>query len=293
MDMTRHSVASLLATLIVAALPGPAVAVAADQPRYLTVASTTSTENSGLFRHILPQFTAQSGIEVRVVALGTGQALDVGRRGDADVVFMHDEAAELAFVSERHGVDRREVMYNDFVVVGPAADPARVAGSRDVSAALAAISAAKSPFVSRGDNSGTHATKLRLWRAAGIDTAPGKGTWYRETGSGMGATLNTAAAMGAYTLSDRATWLAFANRNELRVLVEGDPRLFNQYGVILVNPARHPHVKAADARSFMDWLVSGAGQSAIAGFRIGGEQASTRTRVRREGSNRMSRRNQR
>lgn len=164
-------------------------------------------------------------------------------------------------------------MYKDFVVVGPAADPARVAGSRDVSVALAAISAAKSPFVSRGDNSGTHATKLRLWRAAGIDTAPGKGTWYRETGSGMGATLNTAAAMGAYTLSDRATWLAFANRNELRVLVEGDPRLFNQYGVILVSPARHPHVKAADARSFMDWLVSDAGQSAIAGFRIGGEQA--------------------
>jgi tungstate transport system substrate-binding protein len=271
--MTRHSVASLLATLIVAALPGPAVAVAAEQPRYLTVASTTSTENSGLFRHILPRFTAQSGIEVRVVALGTGQALDVGRRGDADVVFVHDEAAELAFVSEGHGVDRREVMYNDFVLVGPAADPARVAGSRDVSAALATISAAKSPFVSRGDNSGTHATELRLWRAAGIDTAPGKGTWYRETGSGMGATLNTAAAMGAYTLSDRATWLAFANRNELRVLVEGDPRLFNQYGVILVNPARHPHVKAADARSFMDWLVSDAGQSAIAGFRIRGEQA--------------------
>lgn len=229
MDMARHSVASLLATLIVAALPGPAVAVAADQPRYLTVASTTSTENSGLFRHILPQFTAQSGIKVRVVALGTGQALDVGRRGDADVVFMHDEAAERAFVSERHGVE----------------------------------------------------------------TAAGKVTWYRETGSGVGATLNTAAAMGAYTLSDRATWLSFANRNELRVLVEGNPRLFNQYGVILVNPARHPHVKAADAHSFMDWLVSAAGQSAIAGFRIGGEQASTRTRVRREGSNRMSRRNQR
>lgn len=273
MDMTRHSVASLLATLLVAALPGPAVAVAAEQARYITVASTTSTENSGLFRHILPQFTAQSGIEVRVVALGTGQALDVGRRGDADVVFVHDEAAELAFVSEGHGVDRREVMYNDFVLVGPAADPARVAGSRDVSAALATISAAKSLFVSRGDNSGTHATELRLWRAAGIDTAPGKGTWYRETGSGMGATLNTAAAMGAYTLSDRATWLAFANRNELRVLVEGGPRLFNRYGVIMVNPARHPHVKAADARSFMDWLVSDAGQSAIAGFRIRGEQA--------------------
>lgn len=274
MDMTRRSVASLLATLIVAALPVcAAVAAAAAQPRYITVASTTSTENSGLFRHILPQFTAQSGIEVRVVALGTGQALDVGRRGDADVVFVHDTAAETAFVSEGHGVDRREVMYNDFVLVGPAADPARVAGSRDAAAALAAISAAKSPFVSRGDNSGTHATELRLWRAAGIETAAGKGTWYRETGSGMGATLNTAAAMGAYTLSDRATWLSFANRNELRILVEGDPRLFNQYGVILVNPARHPHVKAADARSFVDWLVSDAGQSAIAGFRIGGEQA--------------------
>jgi tungstate transport system substrate-binding protein len=208
-----------------------------------------------------------------VVALGTGQALDVGRRGDADVVFVHDTAAEQKFVAEGHGIGRRDVMYNDFVLVGPSSDPARVGGSRDIAAALFAILAAQAPFVSRGDRSGTHAAELRLWSVAGIDIASHKGPWYRETGSGMGATLNTAAAMDAYALSDRGTWLSFANRRDLRILVEGDPRLFNQYGVILVNPERHPHVKQADARAFIDWLVSREGQAAIASFRINGEQA--------------------
>ncbi|MBX9699628.1 MAG: substrate-binding domain-containing protein [Acetobacteraceae bacterium] len=255
------------------ALPALATWQAAARERAITVASTTSTEQSGLFGHILPVFTRDSGIAVRVVALGTGQALDVGRRGDADVVFVHDRAAEERFVAEGHGGPRRHVMYNDFIVIGPAADPARVAGLRDTAEALRRIASAGAPFISRGDRSGTHAAELRLWGAAGIDpAAAGRGRWYREIGQGMGPTLNTAAAQGAYALADRGTWLAFRNRQDLRILVEGDARLFNQYGVMPVSPRRHPHVKAAEAQRFIEWLVSPAGQAAIAGYTVGGEQ---------------------
>jgi tungstate transport system substrate-binding protein len=256
-----------------AALPPAAVAQPQpEQQRSITVASTTSTEQSGLFGHILPVFARDAGIAVRVVALGTGQALDVGRRGDADVVFVHDRTAEERFVAEGLGGPRRPVMYNDFVVVGPAADPAGVDGSRDAAEALRRIAAAGAPFVSRGDRSGTHAAELRLWEAAGVDPTGGRGRWYREVGQGMGPALNTAAAMNAYILADRGTWLAFRNRGELGIRVEGDRRLFNQYGVMAVSAERHPHVKAADARRFVDWLVSPAGQAAIAGYRINGEQ---------------------
>lgn len=256
----------------VAAWVGVAAAETAPA-RYITVASTTSTENSGLFGHLLPIFQRKTGIAVRVVALGTGQALDVARRGDADVVFVHDEAAEQKFLAEGFGVARQDVMYNDFVLVGPQADSARVAGGGDIAVALKAIRSAQAPFVSRGDRSGTHAAELRLWGAAGVDIDAEKGAWYRETGSGMGAALNTARALEAYVLSDRGTWLAFTHREPLAVLVEGDARLSNRYGVMLVNPARHPHVKRADAQAFIDWLVSPDGQSAIAAFRINGEQA--------------------
>jgi tungstate transport system substrate-binding protein len=246
-------------------------APAAAQERPITVASTTSTEQSGLFGHILPVFTRETGIPVRVVALGTGQALDVGRRGDTDVVFVHDRAAEERFVAEGFGTGRRHVMFNDFVIVGPAADPARVVGGRDAAAALRRIAEARAPFVSRGDRSGTHAAELRLWQIAGTDPVTGRGQWYREVGQGMGPALNTAAAQNAYILADRGTWLSFRNRQELRILVEGDERLFNQYGVIPVNPQRHPHVNAAGARRFADWLVSPAGQAAIVAYRVNGE----------------------
>src|SRR5512145_1451762 len=242
---------ALLAVLVVGLSAFVATAGAAD--RFITVASTTSTEQSGLFKHILPLFQAKSGIEVRVVALGTGQALDMGRRGDADVVFVHDAVAERNFVADGFGVDRREVMYNDFVVIGPGADPAKVAGMKDVAAALKKIAESKAPFVSRGDKSGTHAAELRLWKLAGVDIAAAKGPWYRETGSGMGPALNTAAALNAYILSDRGTWLSFKNRSELKIVVEGDQRLFNQYGVMLVNPAKHRHVKRSDGTTFIDW----------------------------------------
>jgi tungstate transport system substrate-binding protein len=242
------------------------------QEKSIVAASTTSTEQSGLFGHLLPQFTARTGIAVKVVALGTGQALDVARRGDADVVFVHDRAAEDRFVAEGFGVDRRDVMYNDFVLVGPKGDAAKVAGGKDITAALKAIAAAKAPFVSRGDKSGTHAAELRYFKDAGVDPAEGKGTWYRETGSGMGPALNTASSMNAYILADRGTWLSFRNRGDLVVVVEGDKRMFNPYGVILVNPAKHPHVKQAEGRAFIDWLVSPEGQAAIASYRIGGEQ---------------------
>ncbi|HWJ06871.1 MAG TPA: substrate-binding domain-containing protein [Steroidobacteraceae bacterium] len=256
----------LLTTLVAATLP-----LQAAEP-YITVASTTSTEQSGLFGHILPEFTRASGIDVHVVALGTGQALDLARRGDADVVFVHDREAEDKFLADGYGVQRHDVMYNDFVLVGPQADPAQIRGETDVVVALRKIAQARAPFVSRGDRSGTHAAELRLWHAAGVDVAPAKGDWYKDTGSGMGPALNTAAAMNAYLLADRGTWLSFRNRQELVLLVEGDRRLFNQYGVMLVNPAKHPHVKAAAARQFVDWLVSPAGQAAIAGYRIAGEQ---------------------
>jgi len=234
---------------------------------FITIASTTSTEQSGLFKHLLPEFRKATGIEARVVAVGTGQALDLARRGDADVVFVHDRQAEERFVAEGYGVKRYEVMYNDFVLVGPKSDPAKARG-RDIVAGLDRIAAVKAPFASRADKSGTHAAELRYWKAAGIEP---KGAWYRETGSGMGPTLNTAAALGAYVLTDRGTWLAFRNRGELAILVEGDTRLFNQYGVMLVNPLRHTHVKQEAGRKFVDWIVSPAGQAAIAAYRIGGE----------------------
>jgi tungstate transport system substrate-binding protein len=255
-----------VALALLLALPAQA------QQKFITVASTTSTEQSGLFKHLLPAFEKKSGIQVRVVALGTGQALEMGRRGDADVVFVHAPALEEKFVAEGFGVRRLEVMYNDFVLVGPRSDPATVAGSRDIAAALRQIKAARAPFVSRGDRSGTHFAELQLWKAAGIDIGAQKGRWYRDTGSGMGSTLNTAAGMRAYALTDRGTWLSFRNRGDLGIAVEGDRRLFNQYGVILVSPAKHPHVKRDWGQAFVDWLVSPEGQKAIAGYRIGGEQ---------------------
>jgi len=239
---------------------------------FITVASTTSTEQSGLFKHLLPAFERKAGIQVRVVALGTGQALDMARRGDADVVFVHDPAAEEKFVAEGHGVRRDEVMYNDFIVVGPKSDPAKVAGVSAVVDALRRIAGANAAFVSRGDKSGTHAAELRLWKLAGIDPRSGVGRWYRETGSGMGPALNTASSMNAYLLTDRGTWLSFKNRGELVVAVEGDQRLFNQYGVILVNPARHPHIKRESGQKFIDWVLSAEGQKSIADYKIGGEQ---------------------
>ncbi len=237
----------------------------------ITVSSTTSTEQSGLFGFLLPQFQKASGITVKVVALGTGQALDVGRRGDADVVFVHDQAAEEKFVAEGAGVERFAVMYNDFVLVGPSDDPARAAG-KDIMTGLKAVYAGKAAFVSRGDKSGTHAAELRYWQQASLDPAGEKQRWYRDTGSGMGAALNVAAAMNAYILADRGTWLAFKNRQNLKIIVHGDTRLFNQYGVILVSPKQHPHVKAQAGQRFIDWLVGAEGQSAIAAYKIGGEQ---------------------
>ena len=249
--------------------------LASAEERVITVASTTSTEQSGLFGHLLPVFEKDSGIKVRVVALGTGQALDMARRGDADVAFVHDKLAEEKFVAEGYGVERKEVMYNDFVLIGPKADPAKVAGM-DIMLGLRRIAtvdaASRPPFVSRGDKSGTHAAELRYWKAAGVDLDQARGPWYRDTGSGMGPSLNMASSMNAYILADRGTWLSFKNRGDLAILVEGDSRLFNQYGVILVNPAKHPHVKAADAQRFIDWLLSSAGQKAIADYKIGGEQ---------------------
>ncbi len=262
-----HRAAWLAAAFLVALRP-PAGA----EERFITVASTTSTEQSGLFDFLLPAFTNKTGIAVRVVAVGTGQALKIGERGDADVVFVHDKPSELKFLDAGYGVDRREVMYNDFVLIGPKPDPAKVAGGKDIVAACKKIAAAKAPFASRGDDSGTDKAEKRLWQDAAIDVKAASGTWYRETGSGMGPTLNTAAGLGAYTLSDRGTWLNFKNRGDLAILVEGDRRLFNQYGVMLVNPARYPGVKVGDGRAFIDWLTSPEGQRTIAGYKINGEQ---------------------
>jgi len=256
------------AATILAACCGSTLA----QDRSITVASTTSTEQSGLFGYLLPRFAETSGIQVKVVAVGTGQALDIGRRGDADVVFVHDKPAEEKFLGEGFANKRYDVMHNDFIVVGPKADPAHIGGDKDVVDALRKIAAAKAPFISRGDRSGTHEAELRLWKIAGIDIAAGKGDWYREIGQGMGPALNMASSSSAYLLSDRGTWLSFKNKGDLAILTEGDKRLFNQYGVMLVNPAKHPNVKAVDGQAFVDWLVSPKGQQTIAGYKVGGEQ---------------------
>jgi tungstate transport system substrate-binding protein len=245
------------------------VALPAAAQEFITVASTTSTENSGLFGHILPIFQKETGIEVRVISQGTGQALETGRRGDADVVFVHARAQEEKFVAEAYGVQRFDVMYNDFVIVGPGADPAGVKGTATAAEAMGKIAAAAAPFASRGDDSGTHTAEKNLWKAAGVEPAGG---WYLSTGSGMGATLNTASQAGAYALTDRGTWLSFNNRGPLEIVMEGDPVLFNPYGIMLVNPARHAHVKAEAGQKFIDWIISPAGQQAIADFKVGGEQ---------------------
>ena len=260
----RIAVAILAATLL--ALP-----LAAGE-RYLTLASTTSTDNSGLFAHLLPIFSANTGIEIRVVARGTGQAIRLARNGDADVLLVHHRASEEQFVAGGFGLERRDVMYNDFVILGPLDDPAGIRAMHDATSALSAIAHVKALFISRGDDSGTNKAERRLWSTAGVDLKEATGSWYREVGSGMGATLNIATASRAYTLSDRATWIAFRNKGKLVVLFEGDRRLFNQYGVIVVNPGRHPHVKSADAVRFVDWLTSTAGQAAVNGFSIDGRQ---------------------
>jgi tungstate transport system substrate-binding protein len=267
----RPTGAIVLAVLAVGFATASTGAACAQQ-KSIVVASTTSTQDSGLFGYLLPIFKGRTGIDVKVVAQGTGQALDTARRGDADVVLVHAKAAEEKFVAEGFGVKRFAVMYNDFVLIGPASDPAGIRGTRDIAAALGRIKDRQVPFVSRGDRSGTHQAELTLWAVAGVDVAKQKAAWYREIGQGMGAALNTAGAMNAYTLSDRGTWIAFRNRGGLDIAVEGDRRLFNQYGVMLVNPARHPAVKAALGQQFVDWLVSPDGQGVIAGYRIDGQQ---------------------
>jgi tungstate transport system substrate-binding protein len=261
----RRLVGLAVVAALAAAKPGGA------EERFITLASTTSTENSGLLAHIVPLFERETGIAVRVVAVGTGQAIRLGENGDADVLLVHHTPSEERFVAEGHGVERFDVMYNDLVIVGPEHDPAAIGGLAFAVEAFAAIAHARAPFASRGDDSGTHKAEAALWAAAGVDVAAASGGWYRELGAGMGATLNTASALGAYALSDRATWATFANRGPLVLLVHGDPALFNQYGVILVDPVRHPHVKAAEGRAFIAWLLSPAGQAAIASFRVGGE----------------------
>jgi len=258
----------LLAAAAIALLITPAVA----QDKSIVVASTTSTRDSGLFGHILPLFKAKTGIDVKVVALGTGQALDTARRGDADVVFVHAKSAEEKFLAEGYGVNRYPVMYNDFVLIGPKSDPAGVSGGKDVVAAFEAIKAKAAPFISRGDRSGTNIAELKIWKAAGIDIAGEKGSWYKAIGQGMGPALNTAAADNAYVLSDRGTWLSFKNKGDLVIVVQGDKRLFNQYGVMLVNPQKFPHVKKELGQQFIDWLISPEGQQAIAAYKIDGEQ---------------------
>ena len=263
--LTRRLLIAVTASLVFAGH-------ASAQEKSIVVASTTSTQDSGLFGHILPMFKAKTGIDVKVVAQGTGQALDTARRGDADVVFVHAKPAEEKFLSEGFGVKRYPVMYNDFVLIGPKADPAGIKGSKDIVAALGAIKAKGADFISRGDKSGTHQAELNLWKVAGIDIAKDKGPWYKEIGQGMGAALNTASASNAYVLADRGTWLSFKNRGELVIAVEGDKRLFNQYGVMLVNPEKHPSVKKDLGQQFIDWLVSAEGQKAIADYKINGEQ---------------------
>jgi len=258
----------LLAAALAATLSGPAFA----QERSIVVASTTSTQDSGLFGHILPLFKQRTGIDVKVVSQGTGQALDTGRRGDADVVFVHARSQEEKFVADGFGVKRIPVMYNDFILVGPKSDPTGIKGSKDIAAALTTIKEKSAAFVSRGDKSGTHSAELNLWKAAGIDVAKDKGPWYREIGQGMGAALNAASSMGGYVLADRGTWISFKNRGDLEIVVEGDQRLFNQYGIMLVDPSRHAHVKKELGQAFIDWIVSPQGQQAIADYKIEGRQ---------------------
>ena len=270
--MKRRVVMRGLAAAAVLAVSGLWAASGVAAERFITVASTTSTENSGLFKYLLPLFTQKTGIEVRVVAVGTGQAIGIAERGDCNVLFVHHKASEEKFVASGNGVRRFDVMYNDFVIVGPKADPAGIRGGERAADALARIAAAKAAFTSRADDSGTHKLELELWKAAGVDPKPASGTWYRETGSGMGATLNTANGLGAYALADRGTWISFENKGDLEILVQGDPQLFNQYGVTLVNPAKFPHVKAADGQVFVDWLISPKGQAALAGYKIAGQQ---------------------
>jgi len=259
------------AALFAFAIGGP-LAPAEAQDKFVIVQSTTSTENSGLFEFILPKFTAKTGIGVRVVAVGTGQAIKNAENGDGDVLLVHVKPDEENFVADGGGVQRFDVMYNDFVIVGPAADPAGVAGMKDAVVAFGKIAESNASFASRGDDSGTHKAELALWKGAGIDVKAISGSWYRETGSGMGATLNTGVGMGAYVLADRATWISFGNKGGFEIAVEGDPRMFNQYGVILVNPERHPRVKAREGQAFIDWLIGPEGQAAIADFRIDGQQ---------------------
>jgi tungstate transport system substrate-binding protein len=263
----------MIRRLLIGLLAGLTLAGAATaQDKSILVASTTSTQDSGLFGYLLPLFKAKTGIEVKVVALGTGQALDTARRGDADVVFVHAKPEEEKFLAEGFGVKRYPVMYNDFVLIGPRSDPAGVAKSKDIVEALSTLKAKEQPFISRGDRSGTHLAELKLWKDAGIDIEKDKGGWYKSIGQGMGAALNTAAASGSYVLADRGTWLSFKNKSDLAIVVQGDKRLFNQYGVMLVNPAKHPHVKKDLGQQFIDWLVSPEGQRAIAGYKVGGEQ---------------------
>ena len=257
----------LVLVVAVLTIGGPALA----QDKSIVVASTTSTQDSGLFGHLLPRFKARTGIDAKVVALGTGQALDTGRRGDADVVFVHARSEEEKFVAGGFGVKRYPVMYNDLVLIGPRSDPGRVGKSKDIVEALRVLKARTLPFISRGDRSGTHLAELKLWKEAGIEPAADKGGWYKSIGQGMGAALNTASAAEAYVLADRGTWLSFRNKGDLAILVQGDKRLFNQYGVILVNPVKHPHVKKAQGQQFIDWLISPEGQGAIAGYKIDGQ----------------------
>ena len=266
--LNRRLFGALVAGGLTMAAGLPAVA----HDRFITVASTTSTEQSGLFDYLLPMFKAKTGLDVHVVAQGTGQAIETGRRGDADVLFVHDAKSEEKFVSDGFARKRYDVMYNDFVIVGPSTDPVGIKGMKDTGAALKKIAVAEAPFASRGDDSGTHKAEQRLWEIAGVDVESASGGWYRSTGSGMGPTLNTSAAMDAYALTDRGTWLNFRNRGNLTILVEGDKRLFNQYGVMAVNPEKHPHVKLEDGALFVNWLISKEGQDAIAGYKINGEQ---------------------
>lgn len=266
--MNRYALSAFALTMFAAVFATAAPA----QDKSIVVASTTSTQDSGLFGHILPLFKAKTGIDVKVIAQGTGQALDTARRGDADVVFVHAKSQEEKFVADGEGVKRSDVMYNDFVLIGPESDPAGIKGSKDITAALKTIQEKAAPFVSRGDKSGTHSAELALWKQAGVDIGTAKGPWYREIGQGMGAALNAAGAMNAYVVSDRGTWLSFKNPGDLVIAVEGDKRLFNQYGVILVNPEKHPAVKKELGQSFIDWLLSVEGQAAIAAYQVNGKQ---------------------